>query len=157
MVGMIKIKKKTQISAFVGQVLGEWLRDYAFEKRRTESSIVRDALRVYRLEKDKREVITGSAAYNTKKYQIEVEVERTKNDLFLFRILIYPTDGRLIPFAALISEEEIEDHVTENKSLSHLGKIMFKVVKKHLPKLLKMQKGGAWNINFWLREFGDKK
>ena len=45
---MVNIKKKTQISAFIGEELGEWLREYAFKTRKSESEIIRKMLQVYR-------------------------------------------------------------------------------------------------------------
>lgn len=154
---MAKTKRKTQVSAFVGEELGEWLREHAFSNRKSQGDVIRDALRIYQIGQGKGRLITGQMTHNDNKYQVEIEVW-LRNEIFRFNIIIYPTDGQLIPFLALLSEEEVEDHISENKSLAHLGKIAFKVVEKHLPKLLKFGEGkAAWNLTYWFREFGDKK
>jgi len=43
-----KTKKKTQISAYVSQELGEWLRDMAYKTRKSQGQIIREALKEYK-------------------------------------------------------------------------------------------------------------
>ena len=45
---MTKLKYKTQVSAYVGRKLGEWLRDKAHKERRSQGEIIREALKTYR-------------------------------------------------------------------------------------------------------------
>jgi len=41
---MVKVKKKTQISAYVSQELGEWVRETAYKSRVSQGAIIRKAL-----------------------------------------------------------------------------------------------------------------
>lgn len=53
----MKFKKQTRITIWTNEKLGEWLRNYAFKKRISKGSIIREALEEFKSKKENKRVI----------------------------------------------------------------------------------------------------